>query len=98
MSWFPTFLNPWSAALAGAAVIPALLILYFLKLRRREMSVPSTLLWLERICSMSVDPERGRLTTKIGSGTSHPPPRSANAAAVKASMHLSTVFVRVRAR
>src|SRR6478672_4591550 len=55
MSWFPKFLNPWSA-LAGAAIsIPALLILYFLKLRRREMPVSSTLLWKKAIQDLQVN-------------------------------------------
>src|SRR3954449_2056 len=55
MSWFPKFLNPW-AALAGAAIfIPLLLILYFLKLRRREMTVPSTLLWKKAIQDLQVN-------------------------------------------
>src|SRR3954449_276894 len=55
MSWFPKFLNPWTA-LAGAAIfIPLLLILYFLKLRRREMTVPSTLLWKKAIQDLQVN-------------------------------------------
>src|SRR5881394_1874497 len=55
MSWFPKFLNPW-AALAGAAIfIPLLLILYFLKLRRRETAVPSTLLWRKAIQDLQVN-------------------------------------------
>src|SRR3954463_12832436 len=55
MSWFPKFLNPWTA-LAGAAIfIPSLLILYFLKLRRREMTVPSTLLWKKAIQDLQVN-------------------------------------------
>ncbi len=40
-----TFLTPWPALLAGALAIPLLLLLYFLKLRRRMLRVPSTLLW-----------------------------------------------------
>jgi len=36
MSWFPSFLNPIPALIAAAIAVPALLILYFLKLRRRE--------------------------------------------------------------
>src|SRR6185312_11196725 len=55
MTWFPTFLNPISAAIAGAIVIPSLLILYFLKLRRREFSVPSTLLWKKAIQDLQVN-------------------------------------------
>ena len=39
--------------------------------------VPSTWLWLARICSMSVEPERGRPTMKIGSGRGQPPPARA---------------------
>ena len=41
--------------------------------------VPSTRLWLERICSSSVEPARGMPTMKIGSGDSQPPGRSAKA-------------------
>src|SRR5829696_2203724 len=55
MQWLPTFLNPWTAALAGAIVIPSLLILYFLKLRRREMAVSSTLLWKKAIQDLQVN-------------------------------------------
>src|ERR671913_1186067 len=55
MSWFPTFLNPWFAALAAAIAIPSLLILYFLKLRRREMAVSSTFLWKKSIQDLQVN-------------------------------------------
>lgn len=55
MSWFPTFLNPLSAAIAGAIVIPALLVLYFLKLRRRELAVSSTLLWKKAVQDLQVN-------------------------------------------
>src|SRR5438046_4320651 len=55
MSWLPTFLNPWTAALAGAIVIPSLLVLYFLKLRRRELPVSSTLLWKKAIQDLQVN-------------------------------------------
>ncbi|GAW91881.1 vWA domain-containing protein, partial [Calderihabitans maritimus] len=37
------FLNPWAAWFALS--IPAIIILYMLKMRRREIEVPSTLLW-----------------------------------------------------
>src|SRR2546428_11546018 len=55
MSWLPTFLNPWTAALAGAMVVPSLLVLYFLKLRRREMAVSSTLLWKKAVQDLQVN-------------------------------------------
>src|SRR3982751_4201057 len=51
----PNFLNPATAALAAAVVVPALLILYFLKLRRREMEVPTTLLWKKAIQDLQVN-------------------------------------------
>jgi hypothetical protein len=55
MSYIPHFLN-WGSALATTAIaIPALLILYFLKLRRREMPVPSTLLWRKAIQDLQVN-------------------------------------------
>src|SRR5688572_33394249 len=49
------FLNPGAAALAAAIAIPALLVLYFLKLRRREMPVSSTLLWKKAIQDLQVN-------------------------------------------
>src|SRR5215217_1903545 len=55
MNFWPTFLNPWAAAAAGAIVVPSLLILYFLKLRRREMTVPSTLLWKKAVQDLQVN-------------------------------------------
>lgn len=40
-----TFLAPMPAIIAGAVTLPALLLLYFLKLRRRPVRVGSTMLW-----------------------------------------------------
>ncbi|HEX8325362.1 MAG TPA: VWA domain-containing protein [Tepidisphaeraceae bacterium] len=55
MTWLPTFLN-WPAALIASAIaIPALLLLYFLKLRRREMKVSSTLLWRKAVQDLQVN-------------------------------------------
>src|SRR3712207_4102625 len=65
MNWFPTFLNPWTAALAGAIVVPALLLLYFLKLRRREMPVASTLLWKKAVQDLQVNAPFQRLRRNL---------------------------------
>ena len=55
MTWFPHFLSPLSAILAAAIAIPSLLVLYFLKLRRREMDVASTFLWKKAIQDLQVN-------------------------------------------
>src|SRR2546423_15108461 len=55
MPWLPTFPNPWTAAAAATAVVPSLLVRYFLKLRRREMAVSSTLLWKKAIQDLQVN-------------------------------------------
>lgn len=55
MTWFPTFLNPFTAAIAAAVVVPSLLLLYFLKLRRREVDVASTILWKKSIQDLQVN-------------------------------------------
>jgi hypothetical protein len=44
-----TWLTPLLAAGAAAIAIPSLLILYFLKLRRRDVEVSTTLLWKKAI-------------------------------------------------
>ena len=50
-----TFLSPLAAALAAALAVPALLALYFLKLRRQPRVVPSTLLWRKAVEDLEVN-------------------------------------------
>jgi hypothetical protein len=55
MSWLPALLNWKGALLAAGIAIPALLVLYFLKLRRREVPVSSTILWKKAIQDLQVN-------------------------------------------
>lgn len=50
-----SFLAPITGLIAAAVAVPALVLLYFLKLRRRQMSVPSTLLWKRAIQDLQVN-------------------------------------------
>ena len=53
--------------------------------------VPSTCEWLASICSIKVDPARGRPTTKIASGAGYPKPlRSAMNCEVKSALERLT--------
>src|SRR5436853_5528107 len=65
MTWLPHFLNWQTAAIAAGAAIPALLVLYFLKLRRREMPVSSTLLWKKAIQDLQVNAPFQRLRRNL---------------------------------
>src|SRR5512141_12022 len=54
MNW-PQFLNPWAAIIAAAVAIPLLVLLYFLKLRRQERTISSTLLWKKAAQDLQVN-------------------------------------------
>ncbi|RMF84247.1 MAG: VWA domain-containing protein, partial [Planctomycetota bacterium] len=60
-----SFLTPWVAAIVAAIVVPALVILYFLKLRRREQIVPSTFLWRRAVREMQVNAPFQRLRRNL---------------------------------
>jgi len=65
MNWLPRFLNVWPAVVAAAVAIPALLVLYFLKLRRHELPVSSTLLWKKAIQDLQVNAPFQRLRKNL---------------------------------
>src|SRR5918998_3051455 len=65
MNWIPTFTNWQAGAIAAGIVVPSLLILYFLKLRRREQTVPSTLLWRKAIQDLQVNAPFQRLRRNL---------------------------------
>ncbi|MEM1211963.1 MAG: VWA domain-containing protein [Planctomycetota bacterium] len=50
-----SFLSPLTALLAAAIAIPALVALYFLKLKRKKVEVPTTLLWQRAVHDLQVN-------------------------------------------
>ena len=59
------WLNPIPALYAASAAVPLLLLLYFLKLRRHELSVPSTLLWKRAVQDLQVNAPIQRLRMNL---------------------------------
>ena len=51
MDW----ISPYTALIAGAVAVPALVLLYFLKLKRRQVPVSSTLLWKRAVQDLQVN-------------------------------------------
>jgi len=60
-----TFLTPGLAGLAAAVAVPTLIILYFLKLRRRDVEVSTTLLWRKAIQDLQANAPFQRLRRNI---------------------------------
>lgn len=60
-----TFLTPLLAGIAAAIAVPSLIILYFLKLRRRDLEVSTTLLWKKAIQDLQANAPFQRLRRNI---------------------------------
>ena len=61
MEW----LTPMAAIYAGAAAVPLLVLMYFLKLKRREQMISSTLLWKRAVQDLQVNAPLQRLRRNL---------------------------------
>jgi len=61
MEW----MAPLTGAIAAAAAVPTLVLLYFLKLKRREVPISSTLLWKRAVQDLQVNAPFQRLRRNI---------------------------------
>ncbi len=60
-----TFLNPTGGLIAAAIAVPLLVLLYFLKLRRRPLLISSTLLWKRSVHDLEVNTPFQRLRRNL---------------------------------
>jgi len=60
-----TFISPWTALIAGTAAVGLLVALYFLKLKRQEVQISSTLLWQRAVQDLQVNAPFQRLRRNI---------------------------------
>lgn len=60
-----TWLTPMLAGIAAAIAVPSLVILYFLKLRRRDVEISTTLLWKKTIQDIQANAPFQRLRKNI---------------------------------
>lgn len=60
-----SFLNPFGALIAAGITLPLLIALYFLKLKRKPLKVPSTLLWKRAVQDLQVNAPFQRIRNSL---------------------------------